>query len=83
MERARAPPEILSVANIRKQLERMINMKIYKKENDMIEVYEMSINDEAVKLYKDSLANRINFYDIKSSDNDKSSTACFFKPITK
>ena len=46
-------------------------MKIYKKENDMIEVYEMSINDEAVKLYKDSLANRIKFYDIKSSDNDK------------
>ena len=46
-------------------------MKIYKKENDMIEVYEMSINDEAVKLYKDSLANRIKFYDIKSSDNNK------------
>ena len=46
-------------------------MKIYKKENDMIEVHEMSINDEAVKLYKDSLANRIKFYDIKSSDNDK------------
>lgn len=46
-------------------------MKIYKKENDMIEVYEMSINDEVVKLYKDSLANRIKFYDIKSSDNDK------------
>ena len=49
----------------------MINMKIYKKENDMIEVYEMSINDEVVKLYKDSLANRIKFYDIKSSNNNK------------
>ncbi len=46
-------------------------MKIYKKENDMIEVYEMGINDEVVKLYKDSLANRIKFYDIKSSNNDK------------
>lgn len=39
MERARAPPEILSVANIRKQLERMINMKYeitYKEENGLL-----------------------------------------------
>ena len=39
MERARAPPEILSVANIRKQLERMINMKYeitYKEKNGLL-----------------------------------------------
>ena len=46
MERARAPPEILSVAmNIRKQLERMINMKYeitYKKENGLL--YGMTVH---------------------------------------
>lgn len=40
MEHARAPPEILSIAmNIRKQLERMINMKYeitYKEENGLL-----------------------------------------------
>lgn len=40
MEHARAPPDILSIAmNIRKQLERMINMKYeitYKEENGLL-----------------------------------------------
>ena len=38
-KRARAPPEILSVVNIRKQLERMINMKYeitYKEKNCLL-----------------------------------------------
>ena len=46
-------------------------MKIYRKNMDKIEVYEMSINEEVVKLYKDSLVDRIKFYDIKTSNNDK------------
>lgn len=46
-------------------------MKIYRKKLDKIEVYEMNINEDNVKLYKDSLLDRIKFYDIKSSNSEK------------